>query len=95
MAKVIKRVGIRELKSKLSSYLREIRAGATILVLDRNDCVAEMRQPSPEYDSPVIQVWVASGEMVPPVNKKRRLVRSPVSVSTDLARKLLDAERGE
>lgn len=38
-------VGIRELKSKLSEYIRLVRAGETVRVTDRGEVVAEMRPP--------------------------------------------------
>jgi antitoxin (DNA-binding transcriptional repressor) of toxin-antitoxin stability system len=39
----MKAVGVKELKARLSEYLREVKAGETILVTERNDVVAEMR----------------------------------------------------
>jgi antitoxin (DNA-binding transcriptional repressor) of toxin-antitoxin stability system len=38
-------VGIRELKARLSAYLRRVHAGDSILVTDRGRVVAEIRQP--------------------------------------------------
>jgi antitoxin (DNA-binding transcriptional repressor) of toxin-antitoxin stability system len=38
-------VGISELKNKLSAYIDKVRAGETVLVLDRGDPVAELRAP--------------------------------------------------
>lgn len=38
-------VGIREFKSKLSEYLRLVRAGETVVVTDRGEPVAEVRSP--------------------------------------------------
>jgi prevent-host-death family protein len=38
-------VGIRELKNKLSEYLRLVRAGERILVTDRGEVVAELAPP--------------------------------------------------
>lgn len=40
-------VGIREIKSKLSEYLRQVREGERILVTDRGRVVAELREPGP------------------------------------------------
>lgn len=40
-------VGIREMKSKLSEYLRRVREGEHILVTDRGRVVAELREPGP------------------------------------------------
>ena len=38
-----KTVGARELKTRLGSYLRAVRSGATILVTERGEPVAEIR----------------------------------------------------
>ena len=38
-------VGIRELKNRLSEHLRMVRRGEEILVTDRGEVVAELRQP--------------------------------------------------
>ena len=38
-------VGVRELKNRLSEYLRMVRRGEEILVTDRGEPVAELRQP--------------------------------------------------
>ena len=39
-------VDIRELKNRLSEYLRMVRRGEAILVTDRGEVVAELRQPA-------------------------------------------------
>ncbi len=41
----MKTVGIRELKNRLSEYLREVRAGESVLVTDRGEVVAEFSPP--------------------------------------------------
>ena len=38
---------MRQLKSRLSEYLRAVRQGATFLVTDRDQVVAELRPPVP------------------------------------------------
>jgi antitoxin (DNA-binding transcriptional repressor) of toxin-antitoxin stability system len=38
-------VGIRELKNRLSEYIRLVRTGETVLVTDRGVVVAELRPP--------------------------------------------------
>jgi len=45
----MKAVGIRELKNRLSEYLRLIQSGEEILVTDRGEVVAELRQPSKSH----------------------------------------------
>jgi prevent-host-death family protein len=41
----MKTVGIRELKNRLSEYLREVRAGENVLVTDRGEVIAELLPP--------------------------------------------------
>jgi len=48
----MKAVGVRELKDRLSEYLRLVRNGEEILVTDRGEVVAELRQPSPRVALP-------------------------------------------
>ncbi|HEV3073255.1 MAG TPA: type II toxin-antitoxin system prevent-host-death family antitoxin, partial [Thermoanaerobaculia bacterium] len=43
----MKTVGIRDLKNRLSEYVREVRGGEEILVTDRGQVVAELRPPTP------------------------------------------------
>lgn len=40
------RVGVRELRSNLSSLLRQARHGRSFLIMSRNEVVAEIRPPS-------------------------------------------------
>ena len=42
----MKSVGVKVLKDNLSKYLRMVRDGETILVTDRNEVIAEIRQPA-------------------------------------------------
>ena len=39
----MKAVGVKQLKARLSEYLRHVRAGETILITDREEVVAELR----------------------------------------------------
>ncbi len=41
----MKTVGVRELKNRLSEYLRKVRAGESVLVTDRGEVVAELTPP--------------------------------------------------
>ena len=38
----MKSVGLRELKNKLSEYVRDVRSGESVLVMDRGEVVAEL-----------------------------------------------------
>lgn len=42
----MKSVGLRELKNRLSEYVREVRSGESVLVTDRGEVVAELIPPS-------------------------------------------------
>jgi antitoxin (DNA-binding transcriptional repressor) of toxin-antitoxin stability system len=39
----MKSVGVKQLKSRLSEYLRLVRGGETVFVTDRDEVVAELR----------------------------------------------------
>jgi len=41
----MKSVGLRELKNRLSEYVREVRSGEVVLVTDRGEVVAELLPP--------------------------------------------------
>ena len=41
----MKTVGIRELKNRLSEYVRQVRSGENVLVTDRGEVVAELVPP--------------------------------------------------
>jgi antitoxin (DNA-binding transcriptional repressor) of toxin-antitoxin stability system len=41
----MKTVGVRELKNRLSEYLRLVRAGESVLVTNRGEVVAELNPP--------------------------------------------------
>jgi len=49
--RTMRSVGVKQLKSRLSEYLRLVRSGETVLVTDRDEVVAELRptrrQPDP------------------------------------------------
>jgi antitoxin (DNA-binding transcriptional repressor) of toxin-antitoxin stability system len=50
-------VSIRELKNRLSEYLRQVRSGESVLVTDRGEVIAELSPPA----SPAIDVGVPPG----------------------------------
>lgn len=44
-------IGIRELKTQLSQYIRIVQNGEILLITDRNKVVAELRQSTLSYDT--------------------------------------------
>ena len=83
-------VGTKELKNRLSHYLRLIRAGETVLVTDRGAVIAELRpvQGRPVDDAAVAAlarqgvVTPASGKLrdITPARRKRRRLVSDMIV---------------
>jgi antitoxin (DNA-binding transcriptional repressor) of toxin-antitoxin stability system len=45
-------VGIRELKAKLSKYVKRVQSGEVVQVTDRGRVVAELRPPTPKRKFP-------------------------------------------
>lgn len=73
-----KEVGSRELKTRLGSYLRAVREGATLVITDRGRPVAELRPLTERKDE---EAWlgelVASGAVTRPSGVPRP---SPVRI---------------
>ena len=46
----MKSVGLRELKNRLSEYVREVRSGEAVLITDRGEIVAELLPPGQGVD---------------------------------------------
>jgi prevent-host-death family protein len=60
-----RQVGARELKTRLGAYLREVREGATLIVTERGEPVAELR-PLPvggKSEKARLEVLVARGAL--------------------------------
>jgi antitoxin (DNA-binding transcriptional repressor) of toxin-antitoxin stability system len=49
---LMKSVGVKQLKSRLSEYLRLVRSGETVLVTDRDEVVAELRPARRQLGTP-------------------------------------------
>jgi prevent-host-death family protein len=56
----MKTVGVRELKNKLSEYLRRVRLGESVLVTDRGEVVAELVPPGQGQSDPSVPVGLQS-----------------------------------
>ncbi len=70
----MKAVGVKELKARLSEYLRYVRAGEPVLITDRGEVVAELRPTAATYAAPgpdpEIEALVAEGEVASPAFAK-------------------------
>lgn len=91
-------VGVRELKNRLSEYLRRVRAGEEILVTDRGEVIAELRRPGPRVDVPYpgLMDAIRSGRARLGTGNRPELYPSlePV-LPPGSARRLLAEERGD
>ncbi len=97
----MKAVGIRELKARLSHYVSEVRRGQVILVTDRGEVVAELRQPGrgppgeSETDYGLRRLAEAGGLVVREPHDPALYQASPVRVESGTAGRLLDDERAD
>jgi antitoxin (DNA-binding transcriptional repressor) of toxin-antitoxin stability system len=76
-AGIVKAIGVKQLKARLSEYLRLVKAGETILVTERDEVVAEVRparrQPVPREDlEDVLDDLAAAGRVTRASLPKRR-----------------------
>lgn len=96
----VKVVGVRELKNRLSEYLRMVRAGEQVLVTDRGEVVAELKAPGrpswAESLPPAVAALAKRGSLIPGAPNEPDIYPElePV-LSSVTAAELLDQERGE
>ncbi|MGH9321559.1 MAG: type II toxin-antitoxin system Phd/YefM family antitoxin [Vicinamibacteria bacterium] len=92
-------VGIRELKDRLSAYLRWVQSGEVVLVTDRGEVVAELRPPGPSAhvsDLPPRLLELARRGLVSlgPQNDPALYAPMPQVMPPGTALRLLEEERG-
>lgn len=100
MSKDLKVVGIKELKNSLSAFLKQITAGTTLLVSDRNKIVAQISLPqiSLEFSNQGqahLQELLDQGSLSTPAKSKSKLSPSGLGLADGTAQKLLEEDRGE
>ncbi len=94
-------VGVRELKARLSQYLRDVQAGEVVLVTDRGRVVAELRSPGsavePEsaVDRALRRLAGEDGLVVREPHDPRAYSTSPLTSVPGTAARLLEEERDE
>jgi antitoxin (DNA-binding transcriptional repressor) of toxin-antitoxin stability system len=97
----MKAVGVRELKARLSRYLREVQAGEVILVTDRGRVVAELRAPGPAAAAEsaadrAMRLLAETGALrIGEPHDPHGYRASPVRTRPGTARELLEEERDE
>jgi antitoxin (DNA-binding transcriptional repressor) of toxin-antitoxin stability system len=67
-------VGIRDLKSQLSQYLRLVKAGETVLVTEHNRVIAEIALPhsSTKESRGLLEKFLADGELKGKIIRAKR-----------------------
>jgi prevent-host-death family protein len=96
----MKSVGIRELKARLSEYVRQVRQGRTLLVTDHGEVVAELRpagdasaqQATRRLEEALAAGWLVAAEQ--PGDRRWLELPEPL-LEPGAAAALLDAERDE
>ena len=95
----MKAVAVKELKDRLSSYLREVKNGEVVLVTDRGRVVAELRQPRTgvvvSLHDEVLERLCAEGVLVAGLPQDSRAYRASPLRRAVASGDLRDAERGE
>jgi prevent-host-death family protein len=91
----VRTAGVRELKSRLSEYLREVKHGETVLVTEHGEVVARLSPPDFERERPAneelrrLRKLIAQGKIRPPSAASAQ--RFPTRPAARLAKK--DFER--
>ena len=91
-------VGIRDLKNKLSRYVRRVAAGERVTVTDRGRVVAELVPPGrlASGGPPASQRLVEAGLLRPALEQGDPLADLPaLNLPHGTARALIDADRGD
>lgn len=95
----VKTVGVKNLKNDLSAYLREVKRGTRILVTDRNEVVAELREPLAvgplTGGQSALEEWTHAGKIRLPRRLKGPLRKTGLCFAAGTALKLLDEGRRE
>jgi len=98
----MKAVGVKQLKARLSEYLRFVKAGETILVTDRDEVVAELRparrqRRSGEDLEEILQSLADAGELTRSSASKLgwTWTAKGLGLPPGTAMRLLDEIRGE
>lgn len=95
----MKAVAVKELKNRLSAYLREVSSGEIVLVTDRGKVVAELRRPSADSIPPpserALEPLAADGLLRLGLPQDKRAYRRTGVQVRRPSRELLDEERGD
>jgi len=95
----MKSVGLRELKNRLSEYVRDVRSGEGVLVTDRGEVVAELIPPGQRVDERGVPSGLMAlarrGQLTLGASNDAALYpKLPSLLKRRRAAELLDEERG-
>ena len=95
----VKVVGLRELKNRLSEYIRDVRGGEIVLVTDRGIVVAEMKKPGEtlpraDMDPGLVELAKQGLLSLGRANEPSVYPRLPQRLSGPAIQALLQEERG-
>jgi antitoxin (DNA-binding transcriptional repressor) of toxin-antitoxin stability system len=98
----MKSVGVKQLKARLSEYIRVVKAGETVLITDRDEVVAELRPAHRQRAAPPsiedrLQVLADAGALTRPSLPKRDWTWKVkgLGLPPGTAARLLDEVRGD
>jgi len=96
----MKAVAVKELKNRLSTYLREVAGGEIVLVTDRGRVVAELRRPTTEIApgaaEQALERLHAEGVLVLGLPQEAQAYRrTRVRLKGVTSQSLLDSDRAE
>ncbi len=96
----MKTVGLRELKNRLSEYVRHVRAGEGVLVTDRGEVIAELVAPGSLADDrglpPALMAMAKGGRLTLGTDNDAGVYPKLSRLLTrGRAAELLDDERGQ
>ncbi|NJD10924.1 MAG: type II toxin-antitoxin system prevent-host-death family antitoxin [Gemmatimonadetes bacterium] len=101
--KIMRVVGVKQLKARLSEYLREVRRGEVYLVTDRDQVVAELRPPRAAAPAPAdelaaaLEALIERGDVQAPRLARGKWVWRPTGIGLPggTAQRILDELRAE
>ena len=95
-------VGVKELKARLSEYLRAVKRGEVVIVTERDQVIAELRRPSRERDPDAtlrerLAALAATGDVSPPRRRRRgfRWTSRGLRLPRGTAARILDELRSD
>jgi prevent-host-death family protein len=95
----VRTAGVRELKDRLSEYLRLVRAGEEILITDRGEVVARLSPPETTFERsefPLLEKMIREGRATRGApNRPDLYPLQPRRISRQELERLLDEERAD